>query len=190
MAADPPPTTAAKRAAKVKKGDKVLVIGASGAVGSAAVQIAKHAFGASVTGVTSRANADIVRSLGADEVIDYAERDALLQRAAYDVVVDTVGDVTIARAWPALKPRGRLVLVAGDVSQLLRMPFYALASDKKVVGGPSVPKTSDMAALRDMVQRGEFRPLVGRTFAFEQIGAAHEAVDSRHKRGSVVVKLV
>ena len=174
----------------MKKGDKVLVIGASGAVGSAAVQIAKRTFGASVTGVASRANADVVLSLGADEVVDYAERDALLQRGAYDVVVDTVGDVTMARAWPALKPHGRLVLVAGDLSQLARMPLYALASNKKVVGGPYVPVASDMQALRDMVLRGEFRPLVGRTFAFEQICAAHEAVDSRHKRGSVVVKLV
>jgi NADPH:quinone reductase-like Zn-dependent oxidoreductase len=177
------------RKAKVQRGDTVLVNGASGAVGSAAVQIAKH-FGATVTGVCSAANAELVRSIGADHVIDYLREDFASATGAYDVIVDTVGTVSFARCKRALKERGRLVLVAADLPAMLEGAWASLTTKQSVIAGPTAERAEDLRFLAELAQAGELVPVIDRRLPFEQIVDAHRLADSGRKRGSVIVTMV
>lgn len=175
--------------AKLREGERVLINGASGTVGSAAVQLAKHV-GAHVTGVCSTVNADFVRSLGADAVIDYTQSDFATTGELYDVVVDTVGNAPFARSAPALAKGGRLLLVLADLPGLLSAPWHSLTSGKKVIAGPVVERTEYVTQLAELAASGRFTPVVDRRYTFEQMVDAHRYVDGGHKRGSVVVTLV
>ena len=174
------------RRGKLKAGETVLVNGASGAVGSATVQLARH-FGATVTGVTSTANVDLVRSLGAERVIDYTREDFTRNGETYDVIVDTAGTAPFARAKGSLKRNGRLLLVLGGFGDTIRAPFVSLTGDKKVVAGPASAKAEDVRLLGELAAAGKYRPLIDRRYRLEDIAAAHAYVDQGHKRGSVVV---
>lgn len=173
--------------AKVRAGASVLVIGAAGAVGSAAVQLARH-FGAKVTGVCSQGSSELVRSLGAAECIDYATHDALDGSTRYDVILDATGGVGIGRGLRALRDGGRLLLVAASVGQLLAAPLH-LRGGKRVLGGPFTERAADLASLADLVRTGVFRPLISSRFPLDRIAEAHVIVDSRHKRGNVVIEM-
>ncbi|CAA9386510.1 MAG: hypothetical protein AVDCRST_MAG32-2010 [uncultured Nocardioides sp.] len=165
-------------AGRVGPGASVLVNGASGAVGTSAVQLAKRA-GARVTGVCSADNAELVTGLGADVVVDYRRTplDSLQER--YDVVLDTVGIPTeLGRS--LLAPGGVLLLVAADLRQTLR-------ARGDVVAGPASEKAAAFATLLDLVSSGELRVVVDRTLPLEQIVEAHRLVDSGRKVGNVVV---
>jgi NADPH:quinone reductase-like Zn-dependent oxidoreductase len=174
------------RRAKLQSGETVLVNGASGAVGTAAVQLAKH-FGARVTGVTSSANLDLVKSIGADSVIDYTKQDFTRNGETYDVIVDTVGTVPFSRSSGSLKPKGRLLVVLGTLADLLLAPFVSLTGGKKVVAGPAAEKPEYVRLLAELAQAGRYKPVIDRRYPLEQIVAAHAYVDSGRKRGSVVV---
>ena len=170
--------------AKLQAGEHVLVNGASGAVGVIAVQLAKLR-GAEVTGVCSAGNADLVRSLGADHVIDYASRDFTRDAARYDLVMDNVGNAPYARVRHLLKPGGRFLMVIGDLPQML-----AAVWQKAVVSSgneDTAYNTRYFRQLMDLAAAGQIRAVIDRTFPLEDIVAAHRLVDTGRKRGSAVV---
>jgi NADPH:quinone reductase-like Zn-dependent oxidoreductase len=177
------------RKAKVRSGERVLINGASGSVGTAAVQLAKH-FGAHVTGVCGAANADLVRSLGAERVINYAEEDFTASEETYDVIVDTAGTAPFARSNASLRARGRLLLVLGGLPDMLRIPWVAMTSSKRVIAGPAAVRAEDLRFLAQLAEAGEFEPVIDRRYPFEQIAEAHRYVDTGRKRGNVVITLV
>lgn len=170
----------------VRSGESVLVNGASGNVGSAAVQIAKH-LGARVTAVCSRRNAALVRSLGADEVIDYAESDFAAGAARFDVVVDTVGNAPYERVKPVLLPGGRLLVVLGDLPALFGSMFAGRTRGHRVIAGPVMERLSDLLEVVELASRGALVPVIDRVFPFERIHDAYRVVDSGHKAGSVIL---
>jgi len=172
--------------ARLKAGDKVLVNGASGAVGVAAVQLARH-FGAEVSAVCSGANAELVRSLGAVRVIDYTKEDFSASSQTYDVIVDTVGTAPFARSKNSLRKGGRLLLVLATLWQMLRAPWESATSGKKVIAGPTSERAEYVQTLASLAQEGSLQPVIDRRYALEQIAEAHRYVETGRKRGSVVV---
>jgi NADPH:quinone reductase-like Zn-dependent oxidoreductase len=174
------------RRGRVGRGDKVLVNGASGAVGTAAVQLAKH-FGAEVTGVCSAANLELVRSIGADRVIDYKHEDFTRNGETYDVIVDTAGTAPFARSKGSLKDGGRLLQVVGTLGDLLRAPWISLVTRKKVVNAPVNGTAEDLRFLAGLAESGRFRPVIDRRFPLEKIIDAHRYVDTGRKKGNVVI---
>jgi NADPH:quinone reductase-like Zn-dependent oxidoreductase len=176
------------RRAKIQSGEKVLINGASGAVGTAAVQLAKH-FGADVTGVCSAANVELVRSLGADHVIDYTKEDFTANGDTYDIIVDTVGTAPFSRSKGSLKERGRLLVVLGGLPDMLRMPWVSMTSSKKVIAGPAAARADDLRFLAELAEAGEFKPVIDRRYPFEQIAEAHRYVDTGRKKGNVIITL-
>lgn len=166
--------------ASVGPGMTVLVNGASGAVGSNAVQLARH-FGATVTGVTSAGNAALVRRLGAGRVIDYAVSDVRALADRFDVVFDAVGNLSIASGRRLLRDGGVLVLAVASVWDMLR-------ARRGVAVGSSPERAADFAWLLQRVAANELAVVIERTFALEQIGDAYRLVDSGHKRGNVIVR--
>lgn len=176
------------RQVDVVPGNKVLVNGASGAVGTAVVQLAKAA-GAHVTGVSSAANHGLVRSLGADEVIDYAVHDFASDGAHYDVIVDCVGNAPVARIRNSIATGGSVLLVAADLGSLLSARGQARRLGITIVTGPGPYRREDLEHVVALAEDGLLRPVIDRTFSFDQIVAAHRYVDSGRKRGSVVVTI-
>ncbi len=174
---------------RVRRGERVLVNGASGAVGTAAVQLARY-FGAHVTGVCSSANADLVRALGADAVIDYKAADFARSGARWDIILDTVGNVPFARCRNALNKNGRLLLAVGGLGDLLKAPLQSMTSGFKVAGGPAPERPEDIAELKRLCEAGAFKPVIDSRFALDRIVEAHARVDSERKVGSVVVTMV
>lgn len=171
---------------KVQPGETVLIIGASGGVGSAAVQVAKH-LGGIVTGVTSTANLELVRSLGADEVIDYTHQDFATRGETYDVILDTTGTTTFARAEPVMRPGGRLILVQGSFAQSMGLDRPPRHSDKQQIAGVVNSKPQDMQTLANLAASGALRPLIGRRYGLAQAAEAHAYVDTGRKIGNVVL---
>ena len=176
------------RAAKLNAGENVLVNGASGAVGTAAVQLARH-FGAVVTAVCSADNAELVRSIGADHVIDYKTEDFTRNGRLYDVIMDTAGTAGFARSSASLRDGGRLLVVLGNLRDALSIPWIALTSSRKVIGGTAKGTASDLRFLADLAERGEFTPVIDRRYRFDEIVEAHRYVDTGRKKGNVVITL-
>lgn len=173
---------------KVQRRERVLVNGASGSVGSAAVQLARH-FGAHVTGVCSAANADLVRSLGADDVIDYTRADFATSGARWDIILDAVGNAPFARARQALNEKGRLLSIVGGLGDLLKAPLQSMTSGLKVAGGSAPERAEDIAELARLCAAGVFRPVIDSRYPLDRIAEAHARADSERKVGSVVVTL-
>jgi NADPH:quinone reductase-like Zn-dependent oxidoreductase len=176
------------RRGALQRGQSVLINGASGGVGTAAVQLAKH-FGAQVTGVCSAANAELVRALGASHVIDYTKEDFAQNGVTYDVIMDTVGTAPFSRCKSSLKPGGRLLMVLGDLPQMLQIPWVSLTSNKKIIAGPASASAEDLRFLAGLAAAGEFKPVIDRRFPFEQIVQAHRYVDTGRKKGNVIVTM-
>ena len=174
--------------AGIKRGDRVLIIGASGGVGSAAVQIAKH-FGAEVTGISSTANLDLVRSIGADKVIDYTREDFAKDGETYDIILDTTGTAPFSRCENALKKGGRLLAVLGSLGQVLGMERPSKESGKRVIASPVAVKVDDLQFLARLAETGELKPVIDRRYPLESAAQAHAYVDTGHKRGSVVLSV-
>ena len=176
------------RRGKLQSGEKVLVNGASGGVGTAAVQLARH-FGANVTGVCSTANIELVRSLGASQVIDYIKEDFTQNGETYDVIVDTVGTAPFSRSKDSLRAGGRLLMVLAGLPDMLQIPWVSMTSSKKAIAGPSAVRAEDLRFLAGLAQTGEFKPIIDRRYPFEQIAEAHRYVDTGRKKGNVVITL-
>lgn len=154
------------RGANLQQGQHILIYGASGSVGTYAVQLAKHHFGAKVTGVCSTSNVDMVKSLGADEVIDYKKDDFTQNGQTYDVVFDAVDKLPSTKAKKSLASKG----------------IY-----RNVGKGPSPKTPDDLRLLKQLVEEGKLKAVIDRTYPMEQIVEAHRYVDKGHKKGNVVI---
>lgn len=170
----------------IKRGDKVLVVGASGGVGTAAVQIAKH-FGAEVTGVCSTANLELVRSIGADRVIDYTKEDFAMSGESWDIILDTTGTVPFSRAENVLKQGGRQLVVLGSFAQALGLERSSKASGTKVIASVSAADVDDLRFLAKLAEAGAFKPVIDRSYPLALAAEAHAYVDTGRKRGNVVL---
>ncbi|HKB28805.1 MAG TPA: NAD(P)-dependent alcohol dehydrogenase [Candidatus Limnocylindrales bacterium] len=180
----------ALRVADVKRGDRIVIYGASGALGTAAVQIAKH-WGVHVTGVCSTAHVELVRSLGADEVVDYKLED-FRKGGPFDSIIDAVGKYVFHRARPALKPGG--VYVATDVGAVpietilvaLFGRFFGTRRQKMSGGGRS---QADTVLMKELIEAGALRPVIDRTYPMDQVAEAHRYVETWRKAGNVVLTI-
>lgn len=180
------------RAAKVKPGDQVLVYGATGAIGSAAVQLLKH-FGAFVVAVAGTAHQDLVRSMGADEVIDYQTQDFTATPHRFDLVFDAVGKSSFGQCKPLLKPAGLYVsteLGPGGQNVYLAMVGAFRRRAKRVIFPIPVTRNADLELLRDLHLAGKFRPLIDRNYPLADIVEAYRYVETGQKIGNVVLHLV
>jgi len=173
----------------IDPGTTVLVNGASGAVGTAAVQLAKH-LGAHVTGVSSSANHELVTSLGADRVIDYNEVDLAAEGKTYDVIVDAVGTAPFERVEQAVNQGGALLLVVADLQGLLRARSRSRRSGMLVTADVGRYSAGDLELLVGLAESGAYRAVIDRTFDLDDVVGAHRYVDTGRKRGNVVLAVV
>jgi NADPH:quinone reductase-like Zn-dependent oxidoreductase len=176
------------RKANIQKGQKVLIIGASGAVGTSAVQLAAY-FGADVTGVCSSSSADLVKSLGAKKVIDYTNEDFTTNGETYDVVYDTVGKDSYKRSLSALSTSGTLLLGASGMEGMVRGLITTLTSKRKVIAGIVSQKGPDVSFLKAVIEAGRLKPVIDRMFKLGEMSLAHAYIDSGHKKGNVAIEM-
>lgn len=169
-------------------GMSVLVNGASGAVGSAAVQLA-HIAGAHVTAVCSGANTDLVRSLGAETVIDYTKKDFTQTVAAYDIIVDCVGNVPFRQLQPQVKPGGALLSVVADLPGVLTAGVRSRRTGIHITASNVPFIAADLAHIARLADSGQFRPVIDRAFDLSDIAEAHRYVSTGRKKGNVVVRV-
>lgn len=169
---------------KLRAGERVLIVGASGATGSAAVQLARH-FGAHVTGVCSAENGELVASLGAEKVIDYRREDFTRTQERYDMILDTTGTAPWKRIKHMLSARGRLVIISGGLGDMVRG-----SRNPQIIGGVSNGSTKGLQELLQIVQKGGFFPLIDRVYPFEHVLKAHAHVDTGRKKGAVVLSIL
>ncbi len=174
---------------KIEPGQKILIYGASGAVGMFSVQLAKH-FGAHVTGVCSTANLELVTSLGADQVIDYSKVDFTQGPNVYDAILDTVGGTSFSRSKRVLARYGRHVFVVQSLTQLVQALWTSMRRGKRVIVGFSGGDSKDdLLLIRRLIEAGEIKPVIDRTYRLHDIVDAHRYVDTGRKRGGVVVSI-
>ncbi len=179
---------------KIQPGQKVLVNGASGGVGTFAVQIAKS-FGAEVTGVCSTANVDVVRSIGADHVIDYTQQDFAEDGRRYDLILDCVGNHSISECRRVLNPKGRLVMVGdmtgrGAIGMLTRLVAALLLSpfvSQKLITFLARPNQNDLIILHDLIKAGKVKPVLDRCYLLDEAPQALRYLAEKHARGKVVI---
>jgi NADPH:quinone reductase-like Zn-dependent oxidoreductase len=177
-----------KKLANLQPGQKILVNGASGSVGSAAVQIAKY-LGAEVTGVCSAANLSLVKSLGADQVIDYTREDFTQSGQVYDIIFDTIGKTSLALCKNVLKPKGLFLASAAGLPEFGQMLWTSIMGGQKILAGVSSESQEDLAFIKELVEAGKLKPVIDRRYPLEQTAAAHRYVDQGHKRGNVVITI-
>ncbi len=174
--------------AHIQSGDKVLINGASGSVGTFAVQLAKI-FGADVTGVCSARNLDLVTSLGADRVMDYVVDDFTQNGETYDIIFDTVSKRSFSQCKGSLKENGRYLLTVFGLPEMLHMLWTSAIGGKKLVVASSNLswRSEDLDFLRDLIEAGNLRSVIDRRYPLAQIAEAHRYVETGHKRGNVVI---
>ena len=174
------------RKGNIQSGQKVLIYGASGAIGTAAVQLARY-FGAEVTGVCSTTNLKLVKSLGADKVIDYTKEDFTKSGETYDIIFETVGKSSFSGCKRSLKKKGILILCAAGLSGMLYGLWTSMTSSKKVIFGIMSEKAEDLNFLKELIEAGKLKSVIDRRYPLEQTPEAHIYVDKGHKKGNVVV---
>jgi NADPH:quinone reductase-like Zn-dependent oxidoreductase len=175
------------RKGNITKGQKVLIYGASGSLGTAAVQLARY-FGAEVTGVCSGANAELVTSLGAAKVIDYTKADFTKADHTYDIIFDTTGNSPFSWCVKSLVPNGiYLRAVHMTLPPVLRGLWISKTSSKKVIGGLAAERKENLVFLKQLIESGDLKPVIDRRYPFEQMAEAHRYVDLGHKKGNVVI---
>ena len=172
----------------IQRGQKILINGASGSVGSAAIQIAKY-FGAKVTGVCSAANMELVKSLGADQVIDYTRQDFTKSDETYDIIFDTVGKTLFSGCKNALKQKGLYLASAGGLREFGQMAWTSMTGGKKVIAGASSERKEDLVFIKELAEAGKIKPVIDRRYPLEQTADAHRYVDNGHKKGNVVITI-
>lgn len=172
--------------AAIKPGQKILIYGASGAVGSSAVQFAKH-LGAIVTGVCSTANVDLVKSLGADHVIDYTKGDFAKAGEMYDIIFDTVNKIPFSKGIKSLSKNGILILSAAGMPEMLRGLWASMTSSKRVLTGVISHNAEDINFFKELMKANKLKPVIDKIYPLEQIAEAHAYVEKGHKKGNVAV---
>jgi NADPH:quinone reductase-like Zn-dependent oxidoreductase len=180
--------------AKIQGGQRILINGASGSTGTAAVQLAKH-YGAEVTGVCSTTNLDLVKSLGADQVIDYTKEDFTQSGETYDVVFDTVGKSSFSRSKGSLKQKGIFLEATLSPAIILQMLWTSMIGNKKAVIAftglrPASERTKDLIFLKELIEQGKLKAVIDRRYPLEQMAEAQRYVEKGHKKGNVVINVV
>jgi NADPH:quinone reductase-like Zn-dependent oxidoreductase len=171
---------------KIRAGQDLLIIGASGAIGSAGVQLAKH-FGVKVTGVCSGANVDLVTALGADSVIDYTREDFTKSANTYDLIFDVVGATTFDRCRRSLKPNGVFLQNIMELSDIVWVLWTSITGGKKIKGGVAIGNMANMGLITALAAAGKLKPVIDRSYPLEQIAEAFKYVEQGHKKGNVVI---
>ena len=174
------------RKANIQNGDKVLIIGACGNMGTFAVQLAKT-FGAEVTGVDSTEKLDTLRSIGADHVIDYTQEDFTKNGETYDVIFNVLGKSSISRILRSLKQNGRYLLVNPRLLSMVQGLWTSMISSKKVIFEFADYKTEDLIFLKGLIEAGKIKSVIDICYPLEQMAEAHTYVDSGHRKGNVVI---
>jgi 2-desacetyl-2-hydroxyethyl bacteriochlorophyllide A dehydrogenase len=170
----------------VQSGQKVLIYGAGGSIGTFAVQLARS-FGADVTAVDSTEKLEMLRSLGADHVIDYTKEDFTTNGETYDVIFDVVGKSSFPRSLRSLKRHGRYLLANPGLSQMLRGRWTSRRSSKQVIVGAASEQTEDLLILKELIEAGKIHSVIDRRYPLEHMAEAHRYVDTGHKKGNVVI---
>jgi len=176
------------RKGNIQSGQKVLIFGASGGVGNFAVQLAKY-FGAEVTGVCSTTKVELVKSLGADKVIDYTAEDFDESGETYDVIFDTYGKSPFSRCAKSLKEEGIYLFATFGLPRLFRILWLNLTSSKKAMSGLLKETTEDLIFLKELIEAGKIKAVIDRRYPLEQTAEAHRYVETGHKKGHVVITL-
>jgi NADPH:quinone reductase-like Zn-dependent oxidoreductase len=172
--------------ANLHNGQKILINGACGSIGTFAVQLAKH-FGAQVAAVDKTGKLDVLRSIGADQVIDYTQQDFTKNGETYYVILDLVGKLSLMRAARSLKPDGMYLLANPGPSQMIAGLWIRLTSRKKVFMQPASGSNEDLFFLKELIEAGKIRTVIDRCYPLEQIVEAHHYVESGQKKGNVVI---
>jgi NADPH:quinone reductase-like Zn-dependent oxidoreductase len=177
------------RKARIRRGEKVLILGASGGIGSAALQLAKH-YGAEVTGVAGTARLGLLRALGADHVIDYTVQDFTQDGKTYDLIFDVLGRSSFGRCRESLTPNGRYFLVSFKARDILDMLWTSLGSRKKVICGLAIPeRKEDLLEVKALLEAGVLKAVIDRRFPLEQTAEAHRYIEGGHKKGHIVITM-
>lgn len=185
------PTTALfflRDKANIQRGQKVLIIGASGSIGTSAVQLAKY-FGAEVTGVCSTTNLELVKSLGADKVIDYTREDFTKNGETYDIIFDTVNKSSFSYCKGSLKKNGYYLVTVGGLISYIQTLWSSMRKGKKFMYGMSIEKKKALIFINELIEKGEIKAVIDRYYPLEQIIEAHKYVDKGHKKGNVIINI-
>jgi NADPH:quinone reductase-like Zn-dependent oxidoreductase len=174
------------RKGNIQRGQKVLISGAGGSIGTFAVQLAKY-FGAEVTGVDSTRKLDVLRLIGTDHVIDYMQDDFTQSGETYDVILDVMGKTSFSRCIRSLKPNGHYLLLNAGLSQRVRGRWTSMRSGKQVIIGAASQKTEDLIFLKELIEAGKIKPVIDRSYPLEQTAEAHRYVETGQKKGNVVI---
>jgi NADPH:quinone reductase-like Zn-dependent oxidoreductase len=174
------------RRGNIKSGQQAPIYGASGSVGTYAVQFAKY-FGAEVTGVCSTTNLELVKSLGADKVIDYTKEDFTKSGQTYDIILDSVSKSSFLRSQSSLKQRGIYLAAFPTLAILLQMLGTSMIGSKKAIFQTATEKTENLIFLKELMEAGKIKAVMDRRYPLEQIVEAHRYVETRHKKGNVVI---
>lgn len=174
------------RKGNVQSGQQVLINGAGGSIGTFAVQIARY-FGAEVTGVDSTGKLDMLRSLGADHVIDYTQEDFTQNGKTYDVIFDVIGRSSYSRSVRSLNPNGRYLFANPGLSQMFRGRWTSMITDKQVISGAASRKPEDLIFLKELIEAGKLKSVIDKRYPLEQTAEAHRYAESGNKKGNVVI---
>ncbi len=176
------------RRVNIQPGQKVLVNGASGGIGSAALQLAKY-FGAEVTGVCAAPRLEFVKSLGADKVIDYTKEDFTQNGETYDLIFDILGKSSFSRCKSSLKPNGIHLFASFKLKQLLQMLWTSMSGGRKVICALAPGSVEDLNSIKELIEAGKIKAIIDRCYPMEQAAEAHRYVEEGHKKGNVVISM-
>ena len=174
--------------AKIQAGQKILIHGASGAIGTYAVQLARY-YGAEVTGVCSAVNVEMVKSLGADKVIDYTKEDFTETNEKYDFVFDVVGKTTFSQCKGILKQKGIYLENMLELKDFLKIMWTSIAGGKKIKGGVSSEKAENLNFFIELIESGKLKPVIDKCFPLEKTAEAFQYVEQGHKKGNVIITI-
>lgn len=176
------------RKVDIQPGQKVLINGASGGIGSAAVQLAKH-YGAEVTGVCGTPRMAMVQALGADHVIDYSQEDFTQNGETYDLIFDILGKSSFARCKNSLKPNGRYLLASFKMKQVWQMLRTSISGSKKVICALSMESPADLVIIKELIEAGALKAIIDRCYPFDQTAQAHAYMEAGQHTGNVVITI-
>jgi NADPH:quinone reductase-like Zn-dependent oxidoreductase len=174
--------------AKIQSGQKILIHGASGAIGTYAVQLARY-YGAEVTGVCSAANAEMVKSLGADKVIDYTKEDFTKSDEKYDFIFDVVGKTTFSQCKGLLKPKGIYLENMLSLKDIVTMMWTSITGGRKIKGGVSTERAENLKFFVKLIESGKLKPVIDRSFQLAKTAEAFKYVEQGHKKGNVIITI-